>query len=244
MATLAQLTDEVLRLLNESTASSVGEVGDGSGNVVTDTPTTIAAYLNEAVEETCRTCIYVPAKGTVTQSSHIINLSDVACLDYVPTPTASTVNDANLIWFPLSVMSGSTMLTHCSEPTLRAYNPSYDSDASGTPKYWYRQGNYSIQVYPKPSTSTVFTIWGAGTVADLGTDSITIIPDDLQYKMWASYAVYKLALKNTDDPSLAQRAFWSNWYNECRMRLWGQLDHFLKLPGSPFAIPPVLGGQG
>ncbi len=244
MATLTQLTDEVIRLLNEATNGSLGEVGDGSGNVIIDTNTTIADYLNEAVKESCRTCLYVPAKGTVTQTEHIINLSEVSCLPaYVPTAT-NTVNDATAIWYTMSVMAGSTMLTHCSEPTLRAYNPNYEADAAGTPKYWFRQGDYSIQVYPRPTASTVFTLWGAGTVGDLGADTLTIIPDDLQLKMWASYAAYKLALKNTDDPSVAQRAFWSNWYNECRMRLWGQLDHFLKLPGSPFAIPPVLGGQG
>lgn len=243
MATLQALKDEVIRLLNEATNSSIGEVGDGTGNVIVDTDTTLETYLNEAVAETCRTCIYVPARGSVTQTEHIINLSDLSCLPtYVPT-TGGTVNDATAIWFPMTVMAGSTPLVHCSEPTLRAYSPAYEADASGTPKYWFRQGDYTIQVYPRPSASTVYTVWGAGTVGGLSADTMTIIPDDLQLKMWASYAAYKIALKNTDDPSLAQRAFWANWYNECRMRLWGQLDHFLKVPGSPFAIPPVV-GQG
>lgn len=243
MATLQALKDEVIRLLNEASNTSIGEVGDGTGTVVVDTDTTLETYLNEAVKETCRTCIYVPARGSVTQTEHIINLSDLSCLPtYVPT-TGGTVNDATAIWFPMTVMAGSTPLIHCSEPTLRAYSPAYEADASGTPKYWFRQGDYTIQVYPRPSASTVYTVWGAGTVGGLSADTMTIIPDDLQLKMWASYAAYKIALKNTDDPSLAQRAFWANWYNECRMRLWGQLDHFLKIPGSPFAIPPVV-GQG
>jgi hypothetical protein len=244
MANVTTLIAEVIRLLNESDTSSVGEVGNGSGTVTVDTTTTITDYLNEAIKETCRTCLYVPAKGTVTQTEHIINLSDISCLGpYVPT-APNTVNDATALWFPLTVQAGSTNLVHCSEPTLRAYSPSYETDATGTPKYWFRQGNYNIQVYPKPTASTVFTVYGAGVVGNIGADTLTIIPDDLQLKMWASYAAYKIALKNTDDPSVAQRAFWSNWYNESRMRLWGQLDTFLKMPGSPFAIPPVLGGQG
>jgi hypothetical protein len=59
MANLATLTSEVLRLLNEATNSSVGEVGDGSGTVTTTTSATIEAYLNEAIKETCRTCISI-----------------------------------------------------------------------------------------------------------------------------------------------------------------------------------------
>jgi hypothetical protein len=96
-----------------------------------------------------------------------------------------------------------------------------------------------------PTTSTAFTVYGAGTVINyaVGADNITIIPDDLQLKCWAAYAAYKLALKNTDDPSLAQRAFWGNWYNEVRMRLWASLDTMLKLPGAPFAVPPVTAAQ-
>jgi hypothetical protein len=93
----------------------------------------------------------------------------------------------------------------------------------------------------------VFTVYGCGVIADLVANNtsvnVTILPEDIQLKMWASYAAYKIALKNTDDPSVAQRAFWGNWYNEARMRLWSGMDHFLKLPGSPFAIPPVTGGQ-
>jgi hypothetical protein len=243
MANLATLTAEVLRLLNEATNSSVGEVGDGSGTVTTTTSATIEAYLNEAIKETCRTCIYVPAKGTITQPNPIINLSSLS-LDstYVPTD-ASTVNDASSMWFPLTVQSGNTNLTHCSEPSLRAYDPSFEATAVGTPKYWYRSGDYGIRVYPAPSASTTFTVYGCGVLGDISATSITVIPDDLQLKMWASYAAYKLALKNTDDPSVAQRAFWGNWYNEVRMRLWSQLDTFLRMPGSPFAIPPVTGGS-
>jgi len=261
MATALALYNETIRLLNESTDSSLGEVGDGTGTVSVATSTTIIAYINEAVNECCRTCIYVPAKATITQSNPIVNLSDVVCdAAYVPTPTftppptITVQNDANKLWFPLTVTAGSTSLVHCSEPTLRAYSPSFESEATGTAKYWYRLGDYSIRLYPSPATSQVITVYGAGTLAGFAlpdeltppddTLTITVIPDDIQLKMWASYAAYKLVLKNTDDPSIAARSFWGNVYNESRMRLWGQLDSFLKMPGSPFAIPPVTSGQG
>ena len=51
MATLTTLTSEVIRLLNEATDSSVGEVGNGSGTVSTTTSQTIETYLNEAIKE-------------------------------------------------------------------------------------------------------------------------------------------------------------------------------------------------
>jgi hypothetical protein len=249
MATALTLYKETLRLLNESLDSSLGELGDGTGTVDTGTQITITDYLNEAIAETCRTCLYVPAKATITQSNPIINLQDVSVdSTYIPTDTVNhKVNDAVAIWFPLTVVAGSTSLVHCSEPTLRAYSPSFEADATGTPKYWLRNGQVTIRIYPAPSSSTAFTIYGAGVLGDLtagdNTNDINILPDDVQLKMWASYAAYKLALKNTDDPSVSQRAFWGNWYNETRMRLWSGMDHFLKLPGSPFAIPPVTGGQ-
>ena len=253
MATSQALYKETLRLLNESLDSSLGELGTGIGTVDTTTQITITDYLNEAIAESCRTCVYIPAKGvSASQTSPIVNLQDLTVDGaYVPTPTPVlpiTVisNDAVAIWFPITVVAGSTSLVHCSEPTLRAYSASFESDAVGTPKYWYRNGMNSIRVYPAPTTSTVFTVYGCGVIANLvsanATTNVTILPDDVQLKMWSSYAAYKLALKNTDDPSVAQRAFWGNWYNETRMRLWAGMDHWLKLPGSPFAIPPVTGG--
>lgn len=255
MATALALYNETIRLLNESFDSSLGEVGNGSGTVDIWTSKTIVEYLNEAVNECCRTCIYVPARASITQTNPIVNLSDVSCLSTYVETLPNNQNDASKLWFPLTVLAGSTSLTHCSEPTLRAYSPSFESDASGTPKYWYRLGDYSLRLYPAPATSQVITVFGAGTLAGFtvppddvtppdDTVTITVIPDDIQLKMWAAYAAYKLVLKNTDDPSIAARSFWGNWYNESRMRLWSQLDSFLRMPGSPFAIPPVTGGQG
>jgi len=244
MATLTALIAETKRLLNEATDSSAGEVGSGTGTVDTTTDATITTYINEAVNECCRTCIYVPAKATITQATGIINLTDLACdANYIPTP-ASTITDAAKMWFPMAVVAGSTQLVHCSEPTLRAFNLSFES-STGTATHWYRAGQYIIKTYPMPTTSTAFTVYGAGTVINYssGSDNITIIPDDLQLKCWACYAAYKIALKNTDDASLAQRAFWGNWYNEVRMRLWASLDTMLKLPGAPFAVPPVTAAQ-
>jgi hypothetical protein len=247
MATLTALIAETKRLLNEATDSSAGEVGSGTGVVDTATDVTITAYINEAVNECCRTCIYVPAKATLTQTGGIINLKDLACdITYVPPTGADLTNitDASLMWFPMSVFVSGTPLVHCSEPTLRAYNLSFET-STGAATHWYRAGQYIIKTYPLPTTSTAFTVFGAGTVQNfsVGTDNIKIIPDDLQLKCWACYAAYKIALKNTDDPSLAQRAFWGNWYNEVRMRLWASLDTMLKLPGAPFAVPPVTAAQ-
>jgi hypothetical protein len=249
MAQLQTLIAETKRLLNEATDTSVGEVGSGSGTVTTQSDATITDYINEAVNECCRTCIYVPAKATITQANGIINLAEVSLdSNYIPTatgtPPITNINDASKMWFPMSVFVGATPLVHCAEPNLRAFNLSFET-STGTATHWYRAGQYIIKTYPMPTTSTAFTVYGAGTVTNYVnlTDNITIIPDDLQLKCWAAYAAYKLTLKNTDDPSLAQRAFWGNWYNEVRMRLWSSLDSMLRMPGAPFAIPPVTAAQ-
>ena len=74
MATLTTLTSEVIRLLNEATNSSVGEVGDGSGTVTTTTNQTIEVYLNEAIKETmgCTFATLINADVPLT----IVNKSD------------------------------------------------------------------------------------------------------------------------------------------------------------------------
>jgi hypothetical protein len=46
-------------------------------------------------------------------------------------------------------------------------------------------------------------------------------------------------MKNIDDPSVAQRMFWKNWYDEGRMKLYARLDAHLRNPNGPFSMPPV-----
>jgi hypothetical protein len=59
-------------------------------------------------------------------------------------------------------------------------------------------------------------------------------------QMIPSYAATKLIMKNVDDPTLGNRMFWKNWYNEGRMKLYMQLDAGLRQAGGPYAIPPVI----
>jgi hypothetical protein len=55
------------------------------------------------------------------------------------------------------------------------------------------------------------------------------------------YAAYKLAMKNLDDPSLANRIqIWQQWWFDTCQRLWTQLDTSLKMDGTPYAFPPPM----
>ena len=61
------LRNEVLKLLNETNASVVGELATGVGGTATVTSdSTILDYLNEGAEEMTRTCCY--EQGTIQHS--------------------------------------------------------------------------------------------------------------------------------------------------------------------------------
>lgn len=247
--TIAQLRKEVFKLLNEATNTTLGAVSSGTGTIAAgdDSDATINQFLMEGIAEMCRTCVAVPAVGTVTYASN----TRTAYLNAisVTTPTLGA------IWFPTDVYIAGTRLIHASESSVRANDLSYASAVTATTanvQYWYRHDNYAISLYPYNSTSAMTaTIHGYGIPnIDLtgipGTDNLksySFIPDDLLRQTIPAYAAVKLVMKNMDDPTLVDRLAWRNWYNEGRMKLYLQLDAGLKTAGGPFAIPPVI-GQG
>ena len=247
--TIAQLRKEVFKLLNEATNTTLGAVSSGTGTIAAgnDSDSTINQFLMEAIAEMCRTCVVVPAVGTLGFSSNTRTgyMSAVT----VTSPTLGA------IWFPTDVYIGSTRLVHASESSVRANDLAYASavtTSAANVQYWYRQDNYAISLYPYNSTSSMTaTVYGYGVPnVDLtgiaGTDdlkSYSFIPDDLLRQTVPAYAAVKLILKNIDDPTLVDRLSWRNWYNEGRAKLYLQLDAGLKTAGGPFAIPPVI-GQG
>jgi hypothetical protein len=104
--------------------------------------------------------------------------------------------------------------------------------------------NYSVSLYPYCSnaTATAVTVYGYGipNITNASGTSLSFIPDDLMHQMIPAYAATKLIMKNVDDPTLGNRMFWKNWYNEGRMKLYMQLDAGLRQAGGPYAIPPVI----
>lgn len=229
---------ETLRLLNETNLSVVAEIATGNGATGGPGPTyttyTISSdlglleYFNEAAAEMCRSCCYQASAATLTSSA---------------TRTQSFAS--TVVWFPQTVVIAGTALTHCGEPELYAYKPSYVTD-TGTPTHWYRSGPYDIGLYPTPSSAVTPAITGPSVVAPIteGSGAFAFAPDDILLKAIPAYAAGKVALKNFDDPSLVGRSFWKDWYDMSRLTLWQQLDSSLKMPGGPFAVPPVqVGGK-
>lgn len=249
MATIGQLRKETYKLLNEATNTTLGAVSSGTGTVAAgyDSDSTINQFLMEGIAEMCRSCVAIPAVGTLAYASNTRTayLSAVS----VTSPTSGSM------WFPTDVYISGTRLIHASESSVRANDLTYASAVTAVEanvQYWYRHDNYAISLYPYNSTSAMSaTVHGYGIPnTDLtgipGTDDLkafTFIPDDLLRQTIPAYAAVKLVMKNIDDPTLVDRLSWRNWYNEGRMKLYLQLDAGLKQAGGPFAIPPVI-GQG
>ena len=218
------LRNEVLKLLNETDASVVGELATGVGGSATaSSDSTILDYLNEGAEEMTRTCCY--EQGTIQ----------------ILTTTARVNSFASTaLWYPQVVVISSTVLTHCGEQELQAFNYNY-LNTTGAPQYWYRNGPYQLGLYPKPSSAVTVDVTGAVSATPIlaGSGTFSFAPDDVLLKALPAYAAAKIAMKNYDDPSLVGRAFWKDWYDMTRMTLWAQLDTSYKTPGGLFAIPPI-----
>lgn len=239
--TMAQLTTETYKLLNEATNSTLGIVGVGDGTVAAgnDTDTTIRGFIGEAVSEICRTCVAFQVNADLTYITNTRNMLLTNASN--PSPASSS------IWFVTDAYIGSTRLVHASESSIRANDLNYAATVVTTAANitnWYRMDNYSVSLYPFCSNvaDTTVKLYGYGIppITNASGTSFNFIPDDLMKQMVPAWVATKLIMKNIDDPTLANRMFWKNWYDTGRMKLYMQLDTGLRRPGGPFAIPPVV----
>lgn len=239
--TMAQLTTETYKLLNEATNSTLGIVSAGDGTVASgnESDTTIRGFIGEAVAEICRTCVAFQVSGSLSfaQNTRNVLLSSMTS----PSPSGAAM------WFVTDAYVGSTRLIHASESSVRANDLNYASTVVTTSSNitnWYRMDNYSVSIYPycTNATPTSVTLYGYGIpdITNATGTSFNFIPDDLMKQMIPSFVATKLIMKNIDDPTLGNRLFWKNWYNEGRMKLYMQLDAGLKQSGGPYSIPPVV----
>lgn len=249
--TLTSFTTETLRLLNEAgvSSSTIGEVGDGtgdSGTLVSTTQTTITGWLNEAGRELARSCVALPGLATVTPAANTLRV------EFSALTMDAAYTTVDYLWWANAVLYGSSALTHCGEVELRAYSPAFENDAAATPTHWYRHGDWGVGLYKKPSGgATALSVYGFATPKNLGdgtggtVTSWSFLPDDVLLKLVPAYAAGKLALRNTDDPTLAERAFWKDWFEIGKAELWQKLDASLRAPGGAFSTPPsaLLGGK-
>jgi hypothetical protein len=243
--TIATIRKEVYKLLNEATNSTVGALSSGTGTVAAgdDSNSNINKFIMEGVADLCRSCVAIPATATMSFNANIRTRQ-------LTSVTMTSPPDGE-IWFVTDVyVNGTSRLTHASESSIRAHDLGYATNitaAASNILYWYRHDNYSVGVYPYSSQSFVASLYGYGvpdtTLSGVaGTDdlkSFDFLPDDLLLQSLSAYAATKIAMKNIDDPTLAERSFWKQLYDTIRMQLYVQLDNGLKSPGGPFSIPPV-----
>lgn len=243
--TIQTIRKEVYKLLNEATNSTVGALSTGLGTVASgdDSDSNINKFIMEGVAELCRSCVAIPASGTIAYGANIRTkqLSDLSI----------TLPVSGQLWFPSDVYLAGTRLTHASESSIRAHDLGYAANITATTTsvtHWYRHDNYAISLYPYCSASLTITVYGYGMPDTelsgiAGTDnlkSFSFLPDDILRQALAAYAANRIVMKNVDDPTIAERSFLNAMYNNIRMTLYAQLDSGLRTPGGPFAIPPVM----
>ena len=237
------IRQEVYRLLNESTNSTLGQLPTGTGGTTISSDATVKTYILDGVANICRSCVCFPVVGTFPVANGLNSTSIVTAATIVPTGTQ--------VCYVEDVYVGSTRLQHASEQSVRANDLNYKTTSTATPSsilYWYRPDNNVLSVYPGNATgsSVTLNVHGCGipaTPALDSTDAYSFLPDDQLRQLVASYAAMMLVMKNTDDPSIAARSFWKQFYDESRMKLWMHLDKSLKSPGAPYAMPPIMQGN-
>jgi hypothetical protein len=241
---IQNVRQEAYRLLNETNASVLGQLPDGTGGADTITSTDgVTTFIKEALTDICKTCVFIQVTATATVPVGALSLNIVG------TSPAVTVSPSGSIWSVTDVYLTSplTRLTHASEQSIRANDQSYTTTTTTSLTsilYWYRPDAYRIALYPRNATplTVALTIYGCGITAIPANDTDAIdpiLPDDVLKQILATYVAMKLIMKNVDDPSLAQRMFWRDSYDGMRMKLWMQMDAHMKTSGAPFAVPPV-----
>lgn len=233
------IRQEAYRLLNESSNSTLGQLPTGTGGTTVTSDATVRTYILDGIANICRSCVFYPVVNTVSLANGTNGVTTIGTLTTVPLNSE--------LWYPTDVYISTTRLSHASEQSVRANDLNYKTtttNASSSMLYWYRPDNNRVNIYPGNATggSVSLIIHGCGIPAVPAADSTNsydFLPDDVLRQMAGAYAAMMLVMKNTDDPSIASRAFWKQFYDEWRMRLWLQLDKSLKSPGAPYAMPPI-----
>ena len=220
---LTDLQNDVLSRVNEASSSTAGDLRSGNGASATiATLATITQNLNEGSADLARYAYPIQDTGTYTSlpiGTQYVSLSSASL-------TMGTTG--NVLWAARSVTWNGTPLTHCSRSSIEQWYTALGTwpNDSGTPLYWYENGEDGIGIYPLPSTAKTLKISGLVIPKQLssGSDVPTWFQPD-QVKLIVFQAAGRLALKNLDDPSLAERAqVWLGEFekgkNELLIRLW------------------------
>lgn len=194
---LSILVANVLSGANLPANTELGELPTGTGNTPDETTTqAVARYLNLGQEELCRNGLAPLESGTIIWG---IGVRTKRLTDFTPT------SNGRILMMPTGAKWGSTSLTFVGAQAMRNYDPDYQNQtaATGTPGYWYREGE-NIGLYRAPSSSATVTVDGYWFAAPL-TDVVDFTLGDEWADALVSYAIAELALKNADDPNMGSR---------------------------------------
>lgn len=215
---LTDLQNQVFALLHEAQDSPIGELDASPGGSATiTTPTQITTFLNEGAADLCRNAIPVPGNATALNQS---------AMSYTYEGLGATASGGQL-WYARAVSFNGVSLKPASKTTLSIWFPTWQTDVTGTPLYWCRNGASGFDIYPQPNASGALKAAGFEIPKPLSgnTDTLALwVPDHLT-KLVVWYATAQMALQNEEDMSIKGRAVtWSQAYlegmNELQKQLW------------------------
>ncbi|HEX5322670.1 MAG TPA: hypothetical protein VFW40_02710 [Capsulimonadaceae bacterium] len=214
--TLSDMQNSVLALLHETQDSPVAELdASAGGSTAITTADQITKFLNEGCADLARNAFPVPGAASLSsQSAQMYAYSQIA------------TTDTGTLWYARSVTFNNFALIPISRAAIERWFPTWQTDAAGSPLYWFRNGVEGFGIYPAPGSAATLAAAGFEIPQPLanGTDTLSAwLPDHLT-KLPVWYAAAQVALQNDEDMSLRQRAvIWSEAYQEGVLELQKQL---------------------
>lgn len=189
---LQALINMTLADLSEAQDSVVAQYDDGQGNIIQTTAQSITQFLNDGQSLIARSCLYYPGAG---QYNLVAGQGTVALQTLSP-----------VVWQPLDVTWDGVQLRREQYSYASILFPNRRIDPLGIPKYWWPEGNDSIGIHPKPQITQQITVYGPALPPPLInlTDAPTWMMDDEALYI-SHYAKYRTAIRNTEDPTLADK---------------------------------------
>ncbi len=206
--TLTDMTNSVFIRLNESLNSPVGNLEYGSGNTAFQVTTaTIRQYLDEGMTEVFKACLLLPGKGLAytTAGVYLYTLNDLNAQMERTRSLANLYADGSTLWAARGVTYDNTALFYCGIEALALRTNNFQNVATGTPRYWYRDGMEAVGIWPAPATAAGLTAFGYVTPPSLALSATAVWMQDSEVDGVEFYAAIKIAEKAFDDPSLYGR---------------------------------------
>ena len=240
--TISTLANRIYRRLNESANSDIATLPTGTDTTYTTSAIQgIVDFYNETCGELARTCIPVPASGTIaaTIGQPVYSLQNL------------TVSGVAYLWCATGVYYAGALVNPVGYVPMLNYvagSGGIYNNTNGTPAYWADLGGdqSNIVVNPAPSGTSTITVGGFAvpTAAVDGTSTTAWLADDL-LEIVECRICSLIAKKNLDDPTLAARIpVWDGLYYQRCEQLWERLETPLRRWRFPSNPNPNSGEKG